>query len=118
VTSTPRRIFHLVAREDWALAQAAGTYAPPSLGTEGFIHFSARDQVLRSAARFYAGRDDMLVLVVDEARVGPAVRYEAAHGELFPHVYGALNLDAVEEALPLSRDGDTFVLPDRLAPAC
>ena len=118
VTSSPRRIFHLVARDDWASAQATGSYAPLSLGTEGFIHFSTRDQVLRSAARFYAGRDDMLVLVVDEARVCPPVRYEAAHGELFPHVYGALNLDAVEEALPLSRDGDAFVMPDRLAAAC
>jgi uncharacterized protein (DUF952 family) len=110
----PRPIFHLIARDDWAAAQAAGAYAPPSLEAEGFIHFSTREQLLRSAARFYAGRDDLMVLVVDEQRVGPPVRYEPAHGELFPHVYGALNLDAVEEALPLRRDGDAFVMPDHL----
>lgn len=114
----PRRIFHLIARADWASARAAGAYAPPSLEAEGFIHFSTRDQLPRSAARFYAGRDDLMVLVVDEARVGPPIRYEPAHGELFPHVYGALNLDAVEEALPLRWDGGAFVMPDHLAPAC
>ena len=105
-------IFHILGEADWASAQAAGAYAPPGLAVEGFIHFSTRAQVLRSAARFYAGRDDLVLLAVDEAKVRPPVKYEPAHGQLFPHVYGPLNLDAVATAARLERRGETFVLPE------
>jgi uncharacterized protein (DUF952 family) len=104
-------IFHILGEGDWVGAQAAGAYAPPGLATEGFIHFSTRAQVLRSAGRFFAGRDDLVLLVVDEARVRAPVKYEPADGQLFPHVYGPLNLDAVIEAARLESHGDAFVLP-------
>jgi uncharacterized protein (DUF952 family) len=103
--------FHILSRDDWARAQAAGRYEPPSLAEEGFIHFSTREQVVPTAERYYAGRDDLVLLVVDEGRVQPPVRYEPARGEMFPHVYGPLNLDAVREVVPFVRDGGTFVPP-------
>lgn len=93
-------LFHLVGRDEWAQAQAAGTYAPASLALEGFIHFSTAEQLAGSAARFFAGRDDLVVVAVDEQRLAATLRFDPVGGEAFPHLYGALNLDAVIDVTP------------------
>ncbi len=95
-------LFHLVGRDEWALAQAAGTYAPASLAQEGFIHFSTAEQLPGSAARFFAGRDDMVLVAVDQDRLAAPLRFDRVDGagEAFPHLYGALNLDAVIDVTP------------------
>jgi uncharacterized protein (DUF952 family) len=93
-------LHHLVGRDEWASAQAGGRYAPASLAQEGFIHFSTGAQLARTAARFFAGRDDILVVTVDEERLAAPLRFELSDGDEFPHLYGALNLDAVLEVLP------------------
>lgn len=101
-------IFHLVDRETWRHAEAAGTYAPESLNREGFIHFSTPQQLQRTAAKWFPGREDLLVVNVDEARLTSELRWEAVPGEVmpFPHLYGPLNLDAVVGVTPLVRDAD------------
>ncbi len=104
-------LFHILSREEWALASTAGRHAPPSLAAEGFVHLSTRPQLLRTAERHFKGRDDLLVLSVLEDRLASPLRYEEAHGEPFPHLYGPLELQAVEAVAPLRRDGDRFVFP-------
>jgi uncharacterized protein (DUF952 family) len=107
------RIYHIATRADWDEASAAGEYTRSSLGRtlaeEGFIHASQASQVTRTANRFY--RDvpgDLLLLVIDPARLRSEVRYEHVPGaELpFPHIYGPLNVDAVVEARPLAPGPD------------
>jgi ribokinase len=93
-TSDPQ-ILHICSRHDWEHAQQAGEYRADSLLTEGFIHFSTPAQVTRTADRFLGGRQGLVLLVVDCARLRSELRYEAADGDLFPHLYGPLNLDAV-----------------------
>lgn len=97
-------LYHLVGRDEWARVgddeYADDEYAPASLALEGFIHFSTAAQLARTVARFFAGRDDLLVVTVDEARVRAPIRFEPADGDEFPHVYGPLNLDAVVDVTP------------------
>jgi len=90
-------LLHICPRADWREAQQRGEYRAASLASEGFIHCSTPDQVAATADRFYHGRHGLVLLVIDSDRVGPEIRYEAADGSLFPHVYGPLNLDAVVE---------------------
>ncbi|MEM7680557.1 MAG: DUF952 domain-containing protein [Planctomycetota bacterium] len=103
-------LFHITARADWEAAQAQGHYTHPSLASEGFIHFSTKAQLLPSAGRFYAeGTDELVVLVIDPSRLAAELRWEPAHvgtpdQQDFPHLYGPLNLDAVVDVLPLTRD--------------
>jgi len=95
-------IFHLVDAAGWALAIAAGEHRPASLGAEGFVHLSTRAQVLGTANRFFAGRTDLLLLHVDEARLPGALRYEEGEpGQRFPHHYGPLPCQAVVRVVPL-----------------
>jgi len=99
-------IVHICQKTAWEAAQASGEYRPPSLDTEGFIHASLPEQVLSVANRFYAGQNDLLLLWIDPRRVSASIRYEPADGELFPHIYGALELDAVQVVRPFPGDAE------------
>jgi uncharacterized protein (DUF952 family) len=101
-----RPIYHLVPRECWE-RDAAEPFRTDSLATEGFIHCSHAEQVGRSANRFYASATDLLVLTIDPARLTSPLREEpATSGEIFPHIYGPIDRDAVITAVPLTRGSD------------
>jgi uncharacterized protein (DUF952 family) len=102
-------IYHMCRREEWGRARAAGRYAGSSQdAADGFIHFSAARQVRASAARHRAGQAGLVLLEIDAARLGPALKWEPSRdGALFPHLYGALDPAAVRAVfdLPLGPDG-------------
>jgi uncharacterized protein (DUF952 family) len=93
----------------WRAAEKAGVFAgaPVDLA-DGFIHFSTAAQVAETAARHFAGRDDLLLVSVDEAALGEALKYEVSRGgALFPHLYADLPLSAVlwTRPIPVGADG-------------
>lgn len=115
-------IYHIITVADWQAAYRAGHYAPPSLAHEGFIHFSQAHQVLAVADAFYRDAGDLVLLGVDPARLTAPLRYEPPvhpqqpaaelpHADLFPHLYGALNLDAIVMVWPLLQGDEGFRLP-------
>jgi uncharacterized protein (DUF952 family) len=92
-----RLIYHMCRRAEWAAAGAAGLYRGSSQdAADGFIHFSTAEQIRESARKHRAGQDDLVLVTVDAARVGGALKWEpSSGGALFPHLYGALPLEAV-----------------------
>ena len=109
-------LYHITTRDDWAEAEIQKIYKPPSLTTDGFIHLSTDKQLLMSANKFYRGKPDLLVVAINEKRLNADLRYEEADNESFPHLYGPLNLDAVDEVvgLPLGEGGE-FEVPSEWA---
>ena len=101
-------IYHLTGRDAWAAAQAAGEYEAPSLAGEGFIHCSAdKAQALRVAGRLYPGVTGLQLLDVDTGRLNAEVKREPSRsGEIYPHIYGKINLDAVVRIRDLTLDAD------------
>lgn len=115
----PSIIYHLAFRADWDAGLAAGEYRAPSLAEEGFIHASGdEEQMLRVAARLFAGRNDLLALDVDTERLlddSPVICEPARSGEIYPHVYGPINAGAVARVRALAPDAGntgTFTLVD------
>ncbi len=105
-------IFHIVSRDAWAAAQAAGGYRGDTLATEGFIHCSQAEQVAAVANAFYTGQAHLALLRIERERVIPEVRDEPSGGDVFPHIYGPLNLDAVVEVMTFAPGADgRFVGP-------
>lgn len=105
-------IYHITLSTQWADAQEHGVLLTESLSTEGFIHCSEAPQVERSLNRFFSLEQSVVVLHVDPERLVSELKYESAHGELFPHIYGPLNLDAVVgQELILNREGSGFHYP-------
>ena len=90
-------IFHISEPQRWKDAQSSGHYQPEQFAAEGFIHCSKPEQVIQVANARFRGRTDLLLLKIDTDKVGPEIRYENLEGgnQLFPHIYGELNLDAV-----------------------
>ncbi len=93
-------VFHLCPRAAWDVALGAGLYR----GLEedrwgGFLHFSTSAQVRESAAHHRADVAELVMLTVDGARLGDALKWEMSRGgALFPHHYGPLPLSAVLRA--------------------
>ncbi len=89
------RIFHISSIEDWQKAQQTGAYRDKSLVEEGFIHNSTWRQVGPTLARHFQGKTDLILLEIDPTSISSLLKYEEAHGELYPHIYGEIPLQAI-----------------------
>lgn len=102
-------IYHMCKRSEWEAARSSGTYRGSSQdAADGFIHFSTAEQVVDSAAKHRTGQRDLMLIEVEAGVLGDALRWEASRGgQLFPHLYGALPVDAARRVapLPLGPDG-------------
>ena len=110
MSQPPVLVYKIVPRALWRRAEEAGRFdgAPVDLA-DGFIHFSTAAQVAETAARHFAGQDDLLLVAVRTERLDPAaLRFEPSRGgDLFPHLYAPLDLAAVAYVrdLPLGDHG-------------
>ena len=120
-------ILHLASYDAWLAAVKRGVYHADSLSTEGFIHCSKPSQVVDVANSFYQGQRGLALLVIDPSKLESALKWEppvhpnperaaAVGDEMFPHVYGPINLDAVTDVVAFEPDGNgNFSLPETLA---
>ncbi|TYP82718.1 GNAT family N-acetyltransferase [Blastococcus xanthinilyticus] len=111
----PDLLVHLVEPATWRAALSDGVLRPPSLESVGFVHLSPPDQVHVPAQALFPGRRDLVLLVVDPARLRDPVRFEPGQpadpaGRLFPHLYGPLPTRAVIAVVPY-RPPAPVVLP-------
>ena len=102
-------VYKIAPEALWREAERNGRFtgAPIDIA-DGFIHFSTAGQARETAARHFAGQADLLLIAVDAAKLGDALKYEVSRGgALFPHLYAPLDLEAVVWArpLPLGADG-------------
>ena len=108
-------IYKIVPAPLWREAEAIGQFDGAAVDLQdGFIHFSTAEQVRETAARHFAGQDDLLLVAVETERLGPSLRWEPSRGgALFPHLYAALRPAEVTgvEALRRGPDG-LFEVPD------
>ncbi|MEO8356417.1 MAG: DUF952 domain-containing protein [Chloroflexota bacterium] len=109
-------IYHITVRPAWNEALERGNYRAESLETEGFIHCSTDSQVLPVAEKFYKGQSGLLLLVIEPSLLASELKWEppsggtpppgVSDGDLFPHVYGPINLDAVVRVVDLEANSD------------
>ncbi|WP_124707102.1 DUF952 domain-containing protein [Gordonia insulae] len=112
-------LVHLCTDDEWAHALTVGHREPESFATVGFIHLSAPEQVHLPANRLYAGRADLLLLVIDPGRLSAPVVWESGvpsdpDGMRFPHLYGLLPVDAVVATRPYRPDPSGVFGPPQL----
>jgi predicted cupin superfamily sugar epimerase/uncharacterized protein (DUF952 family) len=125
---TPACIFHICNRAAAETARTSGSYRTPSLDTEGFIHMSQAHQVRAVRDAFYAGQPDLVLLLIVPQLLRAPLRFEAPStlphvpgavlpdaSQLFPHLYGELNMDAVVDVLDVAQFHGAPVHPDTAA---
>ncbi len=92
-------IYHITTKAAWDEATAKGQYEAPTLASEGFMHCSTEDQVAGVLERYYKGHTGLVKLKIEKEKVERPLVFELAGSinEVFPHIHGALNLNAVVE---------------------
>jgi len=102
-------IFHITKRTSWHEA-STGAYLPETFPDEGFIHCSTKDQVIQVANIRFRGQQGLVLLSIDTDRVIAPIVYENLEGgeQMFPHIYGALNTDAVVHAVRFEPDVEGY----------
>ncbi len=96
-------IYHLTTKLEWDKAKADGFYESPSLADEGFIHCSHENQIAGVMERYFSGKKDLVKLVIDTDKLTSKFVFEWSPSiqDTFPHVYGAINAEAVIEVVPI-----------------
>lgn len=107
-------IYHITTQEEWDTAVSQGEYHAESLSDDGFIHCSAKEQILIPANEMYRWQFGLILLKIESDLVTSKLVYEDCYetGMDFPHIYGPLNIDAVQGTIdfPPNDDG-SFSLP-------
>jgi uncharacterized protein (DUF952 family) len=90
-------IYHVTTAADWKAAQQNEFYDHPSLTAEGFIHCSQEHQIAGVLERYFAGKTDLVKLVIDTDKLTSKFVFDwtPSTADTFPHVYGTINMDAV-----------------------
>ena len=108
-------IYKILSQNEWSQAQQAGEFAGSAVDhSDGFIHFSSALQVTETAAKHFAGQNDLILLAIDEILLGDELKWEVSRGGgLFPHLYATLDISSVKvsDPLPLDENGK-HVFPD------
>lgn len=96
-------LYKIMSKQEWEKVQAQGIYEGSEVDRrDSFIHLSAAHQVRATAQKHFSGKTDLVLISVREENLGPSLKWEASRGgDLFPHIYGALQLDAIGEVVPL-----------------
>jgi uncharacterized protein (DUF952 family) len=107
-------IYHFLPKDRWENFKRKDYYRTESLEKEGFIHCSKQDQITEVANFKFETDTKLVLLTIDEERVESEIRYEGDEGNEFPHVYGELNLDSVDNIQELPVSNSEFKLPNKL----
>ncbi|MEO7923927.1 MAG: DUF952 domain-containing protein [Chitinophagaceae bacterium] len=96
-------IYHVTSNNDWNAARQKGFYEHPSLNAEGFIHCSQDHQVAAVLERYFAGKTDLIKLVIDTDKLTSKYVFDwsPSAADTFPHIYGPINTSAVIDTIPL-----------------
>ena len=96
-------IYHVTTKQEWDSAMQKGYYTVPNLESEGFIHCCEDKQLNGVLERYYAGKSGLVKLVIDTELLTSPLYYDwsPSISDTFPHIYGAINLDAVKDVLPV-----------------
>ena len=110
-----RHIYKICPASPWREAERQGSYrGSADDARDGFIHFSAAEQLAGTLDKHYVGQTGLLLIAIDPERLGPALRWEPSRGgDLFPHLYGELDMAAVTAVMELrSRSDGGHDLPE------
>ncbi len=113
--STPGAVYKILQRTKWQAALRDGIFHGSCDDLrDGFIHLSTADQLAGTIAKHFHGRTDLVLVALDSGRLGSGLVWERSRGgELFPHLYGALDPSTAIGAVQLELDQDGVVkLPE------
>src|SRR4029077_16378885 len=108
-------IYKISPASAWREAERQGVYrGSADDARDGYIHFSTASQLAETARKHYFGQTGLFLIAVDADALGDSLRWERSRNdELFPHLYGELDLGAVTAILDMRAQSDgTHDIPE------
>lgn len=109
------KIYKIFRLTEWEAALTDGVFRGSADDLrDGFIHFSTREQVPATIAKYFADETTLMIVAVNEADCGDLLKWEVSRGgALFPHLYAELPLGLIADTLFVHREeGAAFAWPD------
>ena len=95
-------LYKIMSADAWTDLERTGAFdGSPVDHRDGFIHLSAAHQVRETAAKHFAGQDNLMLVAIDQAKIEHLKWEPSRGGDLFPHIYGRLDAASVAWAKPL-----------------
>lgn len=107
------RVYKILSAADWSVADELG-YTKTALDEgDGYVHLSTRDQVAETLALHYPHSENVRLLEYIVEEMSSPIRWEESRGgQLFPHLYSTLRLDAAKRRWTLGLDAEGIpILP-------
>jgi uncharacterized protein (DUF952 family) len=114
-TMPDRIVYKIMSDTEHQQMQHDGVFrGSPADIADGYIHLSRGSQLAETLEKHFSGVHGLMLAAVDLSLLGDAVRWEPSRGgQLFPHIYGHLPVQAVVSVAPLERTHDGSIkLPD------
>lgn len=110
-------VYKVFVIAEWQALRDAGQSAGAQIDlADGFVHFSALDQLAETLSKHFKGHHNLMLLAVETDRLGDALRWEPSRGgALFPHLYRELRLSDVVWAQPIEMTDGVHILPPGLS---
>jgi len=99
-------IYHIVDQHTWNKNKNDELFCAPSLDTVGFIHCCTKEQIKFVLNNWFQDRQGLILITIDPKKLTPRLIFENSEGgdELFPHLYGPIDLQAVVEIQPNKKE--------------
>ena len=109
-------VYKICTKSEWQEVKKKGQLTGSKKDLEdGFIHFSGEEQVKGTLEKYYLNQKDLILLKIETLKLDHLIWEQASDGNMFPHLYSALDLSNVVEEFEISlKDDGSHVLPDNL----
>ncbi|HTH56581.1 MAG TPA: DUF952 domain-containing protein [Cyclobacteriaceae bacterium] len=98
-------IYHIATRQDWVEREQENDFVPSDYHREGFVHCCTASQLAGVKERYFKGKTGLVILYLEEEKLKAELKYEVStDNEKFPHLYGAINREAIFKIEPLKPD--------------
>ena len=89
--------YKVLTADQMTALERDGTFAGAPVDLQdGYIHLSTETQLQETLDKHFTGQEGLWLAAIDLEALGDAVKWEPSRGgQLFPHIYGPLTLDAV-----------------------
>jgi len=109
-------VYKIFRSEEWQAMQAAGESqgAPIDL-QDGYVHLSTGAQATETAAKHFAGIDNLVLLAIESDALGAELKWEVSRGDaLFPHLYRNMRMTDVLWCKPMPLVDGVHVFPPEM----
>ena len=108
-------VYKLLTDDQWRAAEASGVTDVPVDREDGYVHLSTAEQVGETAEKYFSGRGGVRLVRFPVDRLPPLTWETSRGGQLFPHLYGRLQISRADAVWRLARgEGGVPLMPEDL----